>query len=58
MVTDLVLDWATSDSILFKWNTLTFQTSNVGLQTIQKTDEQNKVKKFIVIRGTSYFNKK
>jgi hypothetical protein len=24
MITDLVLDWATSDSILFKWNTLTF----------------------------------
>ena len=24
MITDLVLDWTTSDSILFKWNTLTF----------------------------------
>lgn len=24
MITDLVLDWASSDSILFKWNTLTF----------------------------------
>ena len=24
MITDLVLDWATSDAILFKWNTLTF----------------------------------
>ncbi len=34
MITDLVLDWASSDSILFKWNTLTFETSNVGLETV------------------------
>ncbi len=58
MITDLVLDWATSDSILFKWNTLTFQTSNVGLETVEKLDQNKKPKKFVVIRGTSYFNKK
>ncbi len=34
MITDLVLDWASSDTILFKWNTLTFETSNVGLETV------------------------
>jgi hypothetical protein len=58
MITDLVLDWATSDSILFKWNTLTFETSNVGLETVERLDEQKKPKKFVVIRGTSYFNRK
>jgi hypothetical protein len=58
MITDLVLDWASSDSILFKWNTLTFETSNVGLETVEKLDEQKKMKKFVVIRGTCYFSKK
>lgn len=58
MITDLVLDWATSDAILFKWNTLTFETSNVGLETCERLDEQKKLRKYVVIRGTSYFNRK
>lgn len=38
MITDLVLDLATSDAIFFKWSTLTFETSNVGLESIELLD--------------------
>jgi hypothetical protein len=30
----------------------------VGLETVEKLDEQKKMKKFVVIRGTCYFSKK